>query len=1140
MSSEAERHPPEGCPDAEHLGAYVEGVLSHAERDRIEAHLVECPECRMIAADATSFLHRPEASKQASRGVLVHRSAWRTRSIVVASILATAALVLVFVSTGRSRRGGDQFPELRELVAAVGANRPIEGRLTGGFAYGPIMAATRSGTGERPLSADIQIAAGRIRKEAERNTTPAALGAVGVVYLLEHNRDRAVELLQQATAQAPEHPGLLSNLAAAYLERGTAAQRTDDIARALEEAERAIRASTTAGETPLPEARFNRALALEKLSLDDQALEAWQEYRRSEPQSPWATEADQHIAALSRKRSGRAAAPPTRSQLADAIARRNREFLVLAARANAQTLRDEVESHLLPQWSDAIIRSSVSDADEALDEARVVAAVLETVAADHLPSESVRAIETCQRQERSHCLLSLATGHTRMRDGQRLADAFNFAAAAPLFDEARRALAAESSPARHWAAFQSALATYYARQLESAARELREIRQQIAGKQYPNLSGRIASVLGLIDADLSRYDEANDEYRTALTLFTRTREIENQVSIANLLADNLRVLGEFREAWALRHDALERVDGLSRVQRREGLFLATARLAETQSLPAVSLHFQDEALSIARRDDGPAARAQVLVRRAATYLSLGDVARSVADIDETRRWLKQVPDEHIVARLDAEALSVEAQLDAQSSHSESFVTRALAFSHRSGLANHTPLLHLVRGRLMLARRDEDWGESDFAEGIREFEEARAHAASEETRVSYFDRGSDLFAAMVALQVDKTDFARAFEYAERGRARAMHDSLLGQGESTATLAGLSRQLDPSTVVAYYAVLDDRTIIWTITSTGSACVVRPIGARELGARVKALRFALEFATERSRDELQTLFDVLVRPIKGTLERASRLVVVPDGDLNAVPFAALFDGTTRRHLVEDHVVSQAPSATTWLKTAAAQVGKKLRDEPPVVVISVPRPADPALPAIAGAAQEAADIAALYPRATVLANENAGKSAFRNALVRDGGIVHFAGHAIVNTEYPGLSRLLFAKQADVAERTLFARELVEGPRAECQLVVLAACATAGGVVSRREGPMSLARPLLMRGVPAVIASLWAVDDSAARQLFAEFYRRLRAGNDPFEALRRAQLHLLTAGDAGLSRATSWSAFVAIGYASAKETSHD
>jgi len=54
------------------------------------------------------------------------------------------------------------------------------------------------------------------------------------------------------------------------------------------------------------------------------------------------------------------------------------------------------------------------------------------------------------------------------------------------------------------------------------------------------------------------------------------------------------------------------------------------------------------------------------------------------------------------------------------------------------------------------------------------------------------------------------------------------------------------------------------------------------------------------------------------------------------------------------------------------------------------------------------------------------------------------------------------------------------------------------------------LVRPFLAAGAGAVVANLWAADDTFSLALMREFYRHLAGGADIADALRRAKLRML------------------------------
>ncbi len=57
-----------GCPDAERLAEYADGLLDAATRATIEAHLVTCADCRSVLVETMAFLAAEGASARGSAG----------------------------------------------------------------------------------------------------------------------------------------------------------------------------------------------------------------------------------------------------------------------------------------------------------------------------------------------------------------------------------------------------------------------------------------------------------------------------------------------------------------------------------------------------------------------------------------------------------------------------------------------------------------------------------------------------------------------------------------------------------------------------------------------------------------------------------------------------------------------------------------------------------------------------------------------------------------------------------------------------------------------------------------------------------------------------------------------------------------
>jgi len=169
--------------------------------------------------------------------------------------------------------------------------------------------------------------------------------------------------------------------------------------------------------------------------------------------------------------------------------------------------------------------------------------------------------------------------------------------------------------------------------------------------------------------------------------------------------------------------------------------------------------------------------------------------------------------------------------------------------------------------------------------------------------------------------------------------------------------------------------------------------------------------------------------------------------------------------------------------------------------------------LPRLPGTRREVESIRkALGDKVAVLLGEDATKANLF-ALAPQGRFLHLATHQLVDeTERRGYSRLALtrphiATPGDDGFLSLF--ELLGSWRdrlSACELVVLSACETLKGPMQKDEGPYAMPLGFLYAGAPAVIGSLWRVDDASTAELFADFYKRLAAGKPKLEAFTEAR----------------------------------
>jgi hypothetical protein len=288
------------CLEPEVLSAYIDGTLEVRERAEVEAHLADCSDCYDVLSDVLRIREEASAARPVidapPSGVTIVRGMFGRRKVLlgVAGGLAAAAALVLMVRLQPTWRTDGVDPKLADLVEAVGEERTVEARLTGGFKYGPLRSPVRSGGRVGPTDNwSLLAAAGRIREEAERNPTSENLYAAGVASLLIGNHDEAVRSLESANSRERGNARFQNDLAVAYLARASALGRAEDLARARDLTEH-LRQS----QPDFVEGAFTRAIVLDRTAGAESVRSAWHEYLSLDPSSAWAAEARARLAEL--------------------------------------------------------------------------------------------------------------------------------------------------------------------------------------------------------------------------------------------------------------------------------------------------------------------------------------------------------------------------------------------------------------------------------------------------------------------------------------------------------------------------------------------------------------------------------------------------------------------------------------------------------------------------------------------------------------------------------------------------------------------------------------------------------------------------------------------------------------------------
>ena len=149
---------------------------------------------------------------------------------------------------------------------------------------------------------------------------------------------------------------------------------------------------------------------------------------------------------------------------------------------------------------------------------------------------------------------------------------------------------------------------------------------------------------------------------------------------------------------------------------------------------------------------------------------------------------------------------------------------------------------------------------------------------------------------------------------------------------------------------------------------------------------------------------------------------------------------------------------------------------------------------------------------------------------LAPDYAIIHLALHGLLDAKRPMLSSLAFTEDGDSVKSNFWQAHEISKMNLNADLVVLSACETGYGRFEQGNGIASLARAFMYAGVPAMVVSLWQVNDESTGLLMQLFYANLAKGMPKDEALRNAKLEYLKNAEAIAAHPVFWSPFVLIG----------
>lgn len=299
--------------------------------------------------------------------------------------------------------------------------------------------------------------------------------------------------------------------------------------------------------------------------------------------------------------------------------------------------------------------------------------------------------------------------------------------------------------------------------------------------------------------------------------------------------------------------------------------------------------------------------------------------------------------------------------------------------------------------------------------------------------------------------------------------------------------------------------------------------------------------KFSTElvnRSNDLYETsllLYNQLFKPLKVS---KTKLIIIPDNELFYIPFGALRNDPDDNYsfLEKKYVINYQYSMSSLID----QLEKSHTTNSKTSVFIPEFKNDPKLAYAdtrnVGLNSELYHLPFAKSEGDFIMEEfNADvpkvtKNVLLHSLQND-AIVHFAGHAFNVPENPDHSMLALSSEINNESESLRLKELLNlGCRND--MLVLSACETGTGKISKGEGSLSLARAFFFAGARSIISTLWSVSDRSSSTIMKNFYSHLSKRERKDVALHQAKLEYLDSvkKEPDYLHPYYWAGFVAVG----------
>jgi CHAT domain-containing protein/uncharacterized protein HemY len=644
------------------------------------------------------------------------------------------------------------------------------------------------------------------------------------------------------------------------------------------------------------------------------------------------------------------------------------------------------------------------------------------------------------------------------------------------------------------------------------------------------------------------------DYRRAMPFFERSLAIKealgNKVGAAityQNIGELYRVQGD--EAQALSF-FLKGLDIFVAAEMKTGIAMSLNNAGEVYRARgdhARALQYYERALSQFKAIGDKVGTAEVLDNVGQVHEARGEQQEALARYQESLGYSEETTDRVRIAQtlLNIADLRV---ARGEAAQALPLVERAIVVSGESGTRETLWRARATEGRAQLALGHVDAAREAWEAAVTTIEGLRGQVTGGDSeRERAFEDKVAPYAALALMHARAGDAPRALGWAERARARVLLDAFRGSSAGDARgpaiapetgavveeLAGIVP--DARTALLEFVVGDEETVLFVASRDAGRVRLDTyriaVTRAALAARVARFRQAIASRDLGFAAEAEALHALVLEPAAERLRGRSRLIVVPDGPLWELPFAALAP-RPGHFLVESASVAYAPSISVLAETARRPPGASSR-KALLALGNSPRTGAEPLPE---AERQVTALARIYgaDRSTTYLGAEATEE-HAKAAAGQYRVVHVASHGVLSAASPMHSHLVLSPSATGGSEDgyLEAREIL-GLHLDADLAVLSACETGLGRIGAGEGVIGLSWAFFVAGCPRTVVSLWKVEAASTTALMVAFHRRLlprlAAGRalGAAEALRQAALSVRR--DPARQHPFYWAGFVLVG----------